>query len=1200
MKIVYTTNVGAVTSLKSLMTEPPLVGRQHELEELMLFLDSTMHGKGKTVFITGEAGAGKTRLIKKFLNMANEKQIALLSGRCYSDVAAPYFPFMEAFDSYFQTTNKETAPPAKPTHQSGSEQVEQAENEEAQIKAWLAGPKQTGKISRFENLTPQAWKELAVVAVTKALLAIASKKPTILFIDDLHWADSASLALLHYISQSIDSSRVLVLATYRSEELIDDEEGHRHPLVETLRIMNREDLYTEIKLANLDQNCISEVAEKILGGPLHPEFAAKLASESQGNPLFIVESLRFLVESAGLVEDKGQWLLSVGEVGIPPKIKNIILRRVDLLKPAQKRVLDLASAIGDRFDIELLGAVLGQDSLEVLETLNAVANSSSLVCSEGNYFKFDHSKIREAIYGEISTPLKKGYHARIAETIEAKFKGFKNIPVNELAYHYGQSGNKEKAIEYSLIAGEAALAQFSNIEALKHFNYVLDVASNFPEYSDKKSIALEMIGDSLSANCKFNQALEVYEHLISLETGKVKLRAYRKAIEAIIRGSAKLKKGVELAKQAEPYLIFDRLENARIAFKKLAMQKPGLEGYLDRHKQNAEILQIFEQEYSLPDVADVLEVSSLNEINWVSKENGLSQTMRSLVMHKELYGDSLELAIVTWWATGNLLAAGLIQESKDKLNEAIQICEKVKDYAHLASCYVTLGRLLEVWGQTEEALSMSLQGLKYYEKTEGRQNIRVLADLARQNAKLGNLERAEEWLKLWKNQPVDMPLVDPQGLLSQRDDLRSEAVFFAAKNRWEEAFQTLERALEIAKKIPLFNVFSQIVVRTDYAWVLNKQGRIEEAKVHLEEIKKLLDEVDQRFAHVNVDVHLMSPWNVVAGDVFEMRLDLVNISRKHGMLINVKELLPAEFEIVNSPEDYATRNGFIDLREEEIGPFEVETIKLKLKAAKAGTYAISPQVTYMDEKQETGTCKTNPITITVKPAKPKFEVLPGRVSTGLEELDALLFGGIPEKYAVVLTSEATEEKELLVKRFLEVGAAAGETTFQITTQAGNSQALAEKYASNFSLFVCNPQVDAIVQDLPNLFKLKGTENLTDIDIALTKAFRKLNPAEKGGKRICIELLSDILLQHHAINTRRWLSALLPTLKSKGFTILAVIDPQMHPREELQAVLGVFDGEIRVTQKETPEGIKQILRVRKLINQKYQENEVALSREKLEV
>ena len=133
---------------------------------------------------------------------------------------------------------------------------------------------------------------------------------------------------------------------------------------------------------------------------------------------------------------------------------------------------------------------------------------------------------------------------------------------------------------------------------------------------------------------------------------------------------------------------------------------------------------------------------------------------------------------------------------------------------------------------------------------------------------------------------------------------------------------------------------------------------------------------------------------------------------------------------------------------------------------------------------------------------------------------------------------------------------------------------------------------------PNVFKLKGVENLTDIDIALTKAFRILDLAAVAPRRFCIEIVSDVLLQHHAVTTRRWLSALLPTLKSKGFTILAVIDPGMHPAEEMQAVLGLFDGEIRVKERETAKGAEKVLRVRKLSGQKYLEKEIVLAKERL--
>jgi hypothetical protein len=183
---------------------------------------------------------------------------------------------------------------------------------------------------------------------------------------------------------------------------------------------------------------------------------------------------------------------------------------------------------------------------------------------------------------------------------------------------------------------------------------------------------------------------------------------------------------------------------------------------------------------------------------------------------------------------------------------------------------------------------------------------------------------------------------------------------------------------------------------------------------------------------------------------------------------------------------------------------------------------------------------------------------------------------------------------MLVNHYLRTGVEASETTFYISSEAANTKALAEEHPSNFYLIVCNPQADVMIQNLPNVYKLKGLENLTEIDIALTKAFRTLNPSAVGTKRICLEIVSDALLQHHALNTRRWLSALLPTLKLKGFTILAVVDPSMHPSEELQAVLGLFDGEISIYEKETGKGSARFLKVKRLSNQKYSKDEAILT------
>jgi len=223
-------------------------------------------------------------------------------------------------------------------------------------------------------------------------------------------------------------------------------------------------------------------------------------------------------------------------------------------------------------------------------------------------------------------------------------------------------------------------------------------------------------------------------------------------------------------------------------------------------------------------------------------------------------------------------------------------------------------------------------------------------------------------------------------------------------------------------------------------------------------------------------------------------------------------------------------------------------------------------------------------------------VLPGRIATGYQDLDNMLFGGIPESYAVILTSPSCDEKDLLIQRFLEAGAKEGQITFYVTTEASGVSALAEEFQKTFYLFICNPQADAMIKTLPNTFKLKGVENLTDISIALTSAFRRINTLAKSPTRACIEIVSDVLLQHKAVQTRRWLTGLIPELKSKDFTTLAVMNPRMHPPQEAQAILDLFEGEINIYE----EGSERFLQIKKMYNQRYLESKLPLRKEKLKL
>ena len=351
----------------------------------------------------------------------------------------------------------------------------------------------------------------------------------------------------------------------------------------------------------------------------------------------------------------------------------------------------------------------------------------------------------------------------------------------------------------------------------------------------------------------------------------------------------------------------------------------------------------------------------------------------------------------------------------------------------------------------------------------------------------------------------------------------------------------------------------------------------------------------ERFEHAAIETNLiLSSKEAKAGENFSLEMQIANVGKEAALLAKVEELLPVGFELITKPDYCHLEDAYLDMKGKRLEPLKTEQIRLVLRSFDKGTFAMKPRIVYVDETCHQMFCEPEPVTINVSEV-----VLPGRITTGFGNLDNLLFGGIPENYAVILTSPSCDERDLLIKRFLEAGAREGKVTFYVTMETSGVRTLVEEFQSNFYLVICNPQADEIIKSLPNVFKLKGVENLTDISIALTSAFRRLDASLSGPRRACIEIISDVLLQHHAASTRRWLTGLVPDLRSRGFTTLAVMNPKMHPSEEVQAILGLFEGEINIYEKETEKGLEKFLKIKKMHNQRYLESELPLRKEKLE-
>ena len=332
---------------------------------------------------------------------------------------------------------------------------------------------------------------------------------------------------------------------------------------------------------------------------------------------------------------------------------------------------------------------------------------------------------------------------------------------------------------------------------------------------------------------------------------------------------------------------------------------------------------------------------------------------------------------------------------------------------------------------------------------------------------------------------------------------------------------------------------------------------------------------------------------VKAGEDIALEISLVNVGKTPALLTKIEGILPDGFELIAKP-DYSSFDGTgLELGRRNLDQLATEKVRFTVRSYDRGTFVMAPRIIYEDQEGHELTSEPEPVKVSV------VEAAHRKISTGYNDLDSLLLGGIPENYAIILTSLSCDERDLLIKKFLEAGAEKEQITFYVTIEASGVRKLAEKFQSNFYVFICNPQADQIIKSAPNIFKLKGVENLTDINIALTSALRTLSLSEDK-KRACIEIISDVLLQHRAIQTRRWLTGLMPELRSRGFTTLAVMNPQMHTPQEVQAILGLFEGEINIYEKETKKGLRKHLRIKKMFGQRYLESEMPLVRDRLQI
>ncbi|MGH8772641.1 MAG: ATP-binding protein, partial [Burkholderiales bacterium] len=399
-----------------------LVGRAAELAEAREFWRHARDGHGHAVLLSGEPGAGKTRLAREITIQAAVDGAVVLSGGCYEyEATTPYLPFVEAFRRWVREQKDDSTVRAV-LGDSAPQIAKLAPEVEARLGPFPARP----------ELPPHEERLLFFDAVVQVFSNLAQKNGMLFYADDLHWADRGTLWLLGHLLRQMREQRVLIVGCYRETEL-----DRTHPLAKALVDWNRERLITRITLRRFDAAETSAQLSALLGENVSADFGYAVHRETEGNPFFVEEVLKALIEQGSVRRESGRWKrCDIGELLIPQSVKEAIGNRLDRVTEQSNEVLRTAAVLGKTFGFEELKAAAGNTADDaLLDALDEAVGAQLIVAGGDDSFTFTHDKIREVLYEELNPIRRRRLHRLAAEGLERH----RQCAVERLAYHYIQA-----------------------------------------------------------------------------------------------------------------------------------------------------------------------------------------------------------------------------------------------------------------------------------------------------------------------------------------------------------------------------------------------------------------------------------------------------------------------------------------------------------------------------------------------------------------------------------------------------------------------------------------------------------------------------------------------------------------------------------------------------------------------------------------
>jgi DNA-binding NarL/FixJ family response regulator len=424
----------------------PFVGRDSELRLLTEALDHALAGAGRIVLLTGEPGIGKTRTAEQVAAVAQTRGVPVLWGHCHSWAGAPpFWPWTQALGALLEPLNDAA--------------LRQALGSNAALLAHVV-PEIVSRVMEVPPVDPpdSDARLFRVLAATSATLRhAAERQPLVIVLDDIQWADIPSLRLLHVLAQDCRQTPLLLVATYRSDDVV-----RSLPTSAALADLTRVPTCQRLDLRGLPKPQIARFMALIAGQPPPPFLVDRVAEETSGNPFFVTEVVRLLAEEGQLrgVSPSSEFR----QPHVPETVRETIGRRLDHLSAFCHHVLRAASIIGRTFDVHALTQALDASPGEVLAALDEATRAHVIgPIAEPAAYAFSHALVQETLYLEMATPERAARHLSIGQALQARAVG-REPPWEILAHHFAQArplGDAARLVACATRAGDAAMARFA-------------------------------------------------------------------------------------------------------------------------------------------------------------------------------------------------------------------------------------------------------------------------------------------------------------------------------------------------------------------------------------------------------------------------------------------------------------------------------------------------------------------------------------------------------------------------------------------------------------------------------------------------------------------------------------------------------------------------------------------------------------------